>query len=247
MSKPPTPTQLSFFPPDEEPNPAISAAPAKQKEVPPAKAVKPSQPAQLSELQIAPITSDYSPAGRRILSSLLRGFTRASGEFDSRTLKATAAQLLTAAGAPGLAKRLRIDWNPRLTTTAGLANYSKCEITLNPLLIPFGIKEVDRTLRHELAHLLARFRFGKKRIQPHGIEWRQACADLGLKDEQARHTLPLPRKAITPKHHYICNHCRAEVHRVRPFKRPAACLKCCRTHSDGRYDERFRFVSVSNH
>ena len=37
--------------------------------------------------------------------------------------------------------------------------------------------EVDRTLRHELAHLLAQWRVGRRRIAPHGKEWRQACRD----------------------------------------------------------------------
>jgi predicted SprT family Zn-dependent metalloprotease len=100
---------------------------------------------------------------------------------------------------------------------------------------------VDRTLRHELAHLIARHRNPRRAIAPHGPEWRAACADLGIPDENARHTLPLPRRKLARPHLYICPSCRVEVRRARPFRRGVACLACCRKHSRGSYDARFRF------
>ncbi|MEI8235046.1 MAG: SprT-like domain-containing protein [Verrucomicrobiota bacterium] len=166
-------------------------------------------------------------------------------DFTETTLEATARHLLTSVGCRALARLVHVRWNRRLRTTAGLANYTHWTVALNPKVVPFGMEEVDRTLRHELAHLLARYRAGRRRIQPHGPEWRQACADLGLDGEKRCHELPLPRRYVSRKVVYRCRHCHAEVRRVRPFRRPVACLKCCRSFNRGRYDERYRFELVA--
>ncbi len=166
------------------------------------------------------------------------------GEFSEAALQDAARKMLVALGCETLARTVKVRWNSRLRTTAGLACYAKGLVSLNPSLVPFGMPEVDRTLRHELAHLLARFRAGRRRIQPHGAEWQQACVDLGLADEKRCHELPLPRTRIQPKLLYRCRNCLAEVRRVRPFKRPVACLKCCKSYNHGRFDEKYRFVKV---
>ena len=163
------------------------------------------------------------------------------GNFAEPALETMARQLLVALGCQTLARQVRVRWNHRLRTTAGLANYQHWTVSLNPRLVVFGMEEVDRTLRHELAHLLARCRAGRRSIQPHGAEWRQACADLGLKGEKRCHELPLPRRRVARKVLYRCRHCKAEVRRVRPFRRAVACLKCCREFNRGRYDDRYRF------
>ena len=113
-----------------------------------------------------------------------------------------------------------------MRSTAGTAFVAKALITLNPRLREFGDEEVDRTLRHELAHLLAHHRAGRRRIAPHGPEWQQACRDLGLRDEKRCHTLPLPRRELAARHFYRCPACAQEVKRVRPFRRKTACLDC---------------------
>ena len=144
-----------------------------------------------------------------------------------------------------LAARVRVRWNARMRSTAGTALASKSLISLNPRLQEFGLEEVDRTLRHELAHLLAHFRAGRRRIAAHGAEWEQACRDLGLHDEKRCHTLPLPRRQMQPRHFYRCVSCGQELNRVRPLSRKTACLACCRRHNRGQYDDRFRFVKVA--
>jgi len=161
-------------------------------------------------------------------------------------IEARARELLRALHCDDLAQRVRVRWNPRMRSTAGSAFVAKALITLNPRLHEFGDAEVDRTLRHELAHLLAHHRAGRRRIDPHGPEWQQACHDLGLRDEKRCHTLPLPRRELAARHFYRCPVCVQEVKRVRPFNRKTACLDCCRRHNRGRYDERFRFVKVSD-
>ena len=182
-------------------------------------------------------------AGDKEPATALEGL--AHEQLTEVALEATARRLLEAAGCRGLARVVRVRWNRRLRTTAGLASYTAWTVSLNPRIAPFGLEEVDRTLRHELAHLLARYRAGRKRIQPHGAEWRQACVDLGLTDEKRCHELPLPRRKVARKMLYRCRHCHSEVRRVKPFRRPVACLKCCRTFNRGKYDERFRFELIA--
>ncbi len=160
-------------------------------------------------------------------------------------LEGRARELLRALNCSDLATRVAVRWNPRMRSTAGSAFVAKALITLHPRLREFGDAEVDRTLRHELAHLLAHHRAGRRRIAPHGPEWQQACRDLGLHDEKRCHTLPLPRRKFTARHYYRCPACAQEVKRVRPFHRKTACLDCCRRHNRGGYDERFRFVKIA--
>lgn len=143
-----------------------------------------------------------------------------------------------------LAAKVRVVWSARMQSTAGMAYPARSLIKLNPRLQEFGEAEVDRTLRHELGHLLAHFRAGKRRIAPHGPEWQQACEDLGLKNEARCHTLPLPRKKMNRRHVYRCPVCGVEIRRVQPLRRPSACLACCRKHAGGKFDERFRLVRV---
>jgi len=143
-----------------------------------------------------------------------------------------------------LAEKVVVRWNPRMRSTAGMAYPAKILVNLNPRLREFGHAEIDRTLRHELAHLLAHHRAGRRRIAAHGREWRAACLELGLRDEKRCHDLPLPRRKLQAKHLYRCAHCATEIARVRPMRRKFACLSCCRVHNRGRYDERFRFVKV---
>ena len=159
-------------------------------------------------------------------------------------LLAEARALLRSAGAIALAEKLRVEWNSRMRSTAGLAFPSRSLVRLNPRLREFGEEEIQRTLRHELAHLLAHERAGRRRIAPHGAEWRRACRDLGLTDEKRTHDLPLPRRVIARRHHYRCPACGTTVARVQPLRRGSACLRCCRANSGGRYDARFRFERI---
>jgi SprT protein len=141
------------------------------------------------------------------------------------------------------AGKVQVVWNAKLRSTAGYARWPQWLVELNPRLVEFD-GQVDRTLKHELAHLIAYARAGRRRIEPHGLEWRQACADLGIPDESARHTLPLPRTKQQRKFVYACPACQTIVERVKRFRRHTACLACCRKHNRGAFDPRFQFVLV---
>lgn len=153
-------------------------------------------------------------------------------------------EILGAMGHARLASRLVVCWNPRMRTAAGRAFWPQARIELNPALGRFGDGEIRRTLKHELAHLLAHDRVPHRRMAPHGTEWRQACADLGIPGEPACHRLALQPRRPMRKHAYACPHCRTTLYRVRPILRAVACHACCRKHNHGEYDSRFRLVRV---
>jgi predicted SprT family Zn-dependent metalloprotease len=154
-------------------------------------------------------------------------------------LEKEARQLLCSLGAKRIATELRVEWNPRLQTAAGRADYRNKLISLNPRLVAHP-EEIDRTLRHELAHILAQFRAGRRRISPHGAQWQQACRDLGIPGEKRCHALPFPARRYAARFIYRCPNCRREFPRVRKVKRTVACLACCRVYNGGEFDLQFR-------
>jgi SprT protein len=158
-------------------------------------------------------------------------------------LEANAKEILRALGATKLAGEVRVEWNSRLKTAAGRADYRQKLISLNPRVSEYPT-EIDRTLRHELAHILAQFRAGRRRIPPHGTDWQQACVDLGIADEKRCHNLPFPARTYTAQVIYRCPNCRQEFPRVRRVRRAVACLACCRKHNGGGFDPRFRLKLI---
>jgi len=158
-------------------------------------------------------------------------------------LEAKAHQLLRSLGANRIATELRVEWNSRLKTTAGRADYRQKLISLNPLLVAHP-EEIERTLRHELAHILAQFRAGRRRISPHGADWQQACRDLGITGEKRCHTLPFPPKRYAPRFIYRCPNCRRDFPRVRKIKRVVACFACCQVRNCGEFNARFRLQLI---
>jgi SprT protein len=159
-------------------------------------------------------------------------------------LEAQARAKLAALGLHEGSLKVQVIWNPRLRSTAGYAKWPNWIVELNPRLEEFP-GQTERTLLHELAHLVAYSRMKRKRIEPHGEEWQQACADLGIPGESARHTLPLPRTKQTRKLLYQCPACLVKVERVRKFQRHVACRTCCQKNNRGRYDPRFQFVQIA--
>jgi SprT protein len=158
-------------------------------------------------------------------------------------LEETARELLRPLGAARIAGELRVEWNSRLKTAAGRADYREKLISLNPRLVEHPA-EIDRTLRHELAHILAQFRAGRRRIQHHGAEWQEACVDLRIADEKRCHNLPFPARTYAARFVYRCPNCSQKFPRVRRVRRAVACLACCRKHNGGEFDLRFRLLLI---
>ena len=145
-------------------------------------------------------------------------------------------------GLPELARKVRVTWNPRMRSTAGRAWWPSRGIEMNPKLKALEDSHVWRTLKHEFAHLVAYERCGRRHIEPHGPEWRAACAELGIADEQPYHSLPLPSRRMKRNYAYACPSCLTVIARVRPFRRAVACYTCCRKFNGGLYHDRFRLI-----
>jgi len=170
--------------------------------------------------------------------------TSANGLRRDPILEEVARVLLKKVGCHRLAKVVTVAWNPRMRTTAGVACYRTKRVILNPKLIEVSAAEVQRTLRHELAHLVAQARAGRRRVAAHGPEWAQACADLGIPDEKRCHELPFKARRMTRRFFYQCPECGTLMARVHRVKSRVACLKCCRKYNRGKYHERFRFQEI---
>ena len=167
-----------------------------------------------------------------------------SGKDPALTL--VAADLARENGLPALAGFVSVAWNSRMRTAAGRAFTKDGLIELNPCLQ--DLPEVQReselrnTFLHELAHLFAFARAGRKRIQPHGPEWQKACCDLGIPGEDRCHALDFNPRRIARKFAYTCPHCRVVIERVRRLGRRVACYPCCRSYARGQFDARFQLV-----
>ena len=108
-------------------------------------------------------------------------------------LEEYARAMLSCVGLQGASIQVR--WNPRLRTASGQAIWwgRHKKIDLNPKLTREPA-EIQRTLLHELAHIVVALRDPKSRTKEaprHGKPWRKACADLGIPRETEHHTVKL--------------------------------------------------------
>ena len=147
---------------------------------------------------------------------------------------------------PKLAETVEVKWNSRMRTAAGRAFFKTNTIELNPKLqaLPDEKRphEIQNTFLHELAHLVSFARSKGKRIQPHGPEWKQACADLGIPGEDRCHALDFQPRRMKKRYAYECLGCGTGSGRGRKLGRTVACFHCCKAHSRGRFDKRFLLV-----
>ena len=193
----------------------------------------------------------WSPAELALAEVSLAAKARAAlPRGRDAALEAGAQQLIRQlADCHALAAKIEVHWNPRMRSTAGRAWQGKARVELNPRLHECPDGEIDRTLRHELAHLVAYFRAARvglrRRIDPHGAEWRRACEEFGIPDEERTHRLEaLKSRRLPLRFRYRCPACERDYPRARPIRRPLACGPCCEQRNGGRYDSRFRLVSA---
>lgn len=123
----------------------------------------------------------------------------------------------------------RVVYNKR-GTTAGTANYREWVINLNPVLLMENIDTfIDRTVPHELAHLvvyqvypeayqteLVRTRTGYKRTKRdvHGSYWQEVMRKIGANDNRRCHSYDTTnskvKKTVT-KYEYRCTGCQQSM------------------------------------
>lgn len=123
-----------------------------------------------------------------------------------------------------LGYRPPICWK-KLRVTAGLAHTSEGKITLSLILLDTHEK-IERTLKHEYAHLLAVARHGR-RASGHGKHWRQAMTDLG-EPAEVYHRYPAQRNQSRQRVGYVCERCGATIVRKRrlPGRRKYLHARC---------------------
>ena len=200
-------------------------------------------PAEKEEQATAPEKPRPEPESEKIQPK--EGYVTVWIGYDEELTK-RAGELLHSLGLGEFASSVHVNWNKRMRSAAGRAHYRKFLIDLNPRLQvleePKKTEEIESTFLHELAHLVAYMRNRNRRIQPHGVEWKQACADLGIPGEDRCHDLDFGSRRMKKKFIYECPACKSVIPRVRRIKRAVACHACCKKHSGGRFDMRFRLV-----
>lgn len=137
--------------------------------------------------------------------------------------------------------KLTVRWNKLMRSAAGRAFWPDARIELNPRLLDISEEEVERTLRHELAHILVYARYGPRR-QAHGAEWKLFCTQLGIPGEKATHRLPLPTRKMKKQFRYSCPACQKSFDRVKRIKKASACYDCCRRLNGGVFSREFLLV-----
>ncbi|MDY6770322.1 MAG: SprT-like domain-containing protein [Candidatus Nanohaloarchaea archaeon] len=98
---------------------------------------------------------------------------------------------------------------------AGKCFPDRNEIRLSRHLLADHPERVEPVLRHEIGHALAHSRHGSD-IRPHGREWHDAMADLGVDEPKRTHELVL----VEPDYLLTCENdsCDAEIRRYRKSK-----------------------------
>lgn len=108
-----------------------------------------------------------------------------------------------------------IEWT-NYPTAAGRAYLQERKICLSRVVLKTHAHVYD-TVLHEYAHLVVYARHGRK-AKPHGPEWRQVMADLGI-PPKVTHDYPVERRTVARRYSFRCNACGFILWRVRPFKR----------------------------
>ncbi len=155
------------------------------------------------------------------------GLWTPSAPLPTRTLLAKlAARCLLAWQAEHLIPRVRIGYNPRLSTTLGRAHLREMCVELNPRLLGEHPAELIPTLAHELAHLVVFDRHGRS-AQPHGREFRLLLQQMQLPDG-SKHHLPvahLRRQRSRYLYLHRCSSC-GRTFLARSVRRQCYCVAC---------------------
>jgi predicted SprT family Zn-dependent metalloprotease len=117
----------------------------------------------------------------------------------------------------------------------GCCSFTNSEIRLSRhLTVLNGHDEVQNTILHEIAHAIAGPGVG------HGPAWKRIARQIGARPERCFDSTTTEM----PKGNYalVCLNCGMRSDRFRKTSTNKACAICCRKHSFGRYDARFKLV-----
>lgn len=109
----------------------------------------------------------------------------------------------------------RLVWK-NLRVSAGLARYHDKTIVLSARILT-TFERLERTLKHEYAHLMAVARHGRKAAN-HGPHWQAAMIELGC-EPVVRHTYEVQRNERRQEVGYRCKGCGTLVTRTKRLPR----------------------------
>ncbi len=137
-------------------------------------------------------------------------------------------------------------WNARLRTSAGRFFAGKRKRLFSPGRAPlieiasYLLEEQDpethvrETIAHEMIHY---WLWVRRRPYGHTEEFYAKMQQMG-----ARRYNPVPRRRPY-RYVYGCLHCQSRFQSRKVLGR-LACAQCCKSHGNGKYDERFRLVLI---
>ena len=97
---------------------------------------------------------------------------------------------------PEALDKIKVEWNPRLTSTAGRAWRRTHNIELATKILPYvGTKGLKRTVVHELAHLFVWHKWGHK-ASAHGREWKGTTLAWGADPSRTHKYFEIPAVCV---------------------------------------------------
>jgi len=140
-------------------------------------------------------------------------------------LRAIAIRCGYAWGIPDLAARVRIAYDRRLRTSAGIAHLDDRRVALNPRLLGENPAELVPTLVHELAHIVVYMRHG--RVRPHGREFRGLMDAVNM-PAHATHSLSADHLRAKRRRYLYLHRCRGCGYSFisRKVRRNYYCIAC---------------------
>jgi len=140
-------------------------------------------------------------------------------------LRAIAIRCGHAWGAGDLAARVRVTYDRRLRTSAGIAHLEDRRVALNPRLLSENPSQLVPTLVHELAHIVVWTRHGN--IRPHGREFRGLMKAVNM-PASATHRLPADHLRVKRRRYLYLHRCRECGYSFisRKVRRNYYCIAC---------------------
>ncbi len=125
---------------------------------------------------------------------------------------------------------------------AGCCSFIEQKISLSKHFVKLNsIKEIEATIKHEIAHAIAYIHFGHS---GHGRIWKKVAIAIGDDGKRCYDST----KVVMPTGKYIfeCSSCHKEVHYHKKPRVTRACGKCCREFNNGRFNIDFLLIPKIN-
>ena len=145
-------------------------------------------------------------------------------------------------------RAVQVEWNARLFSAAGRADFRRNLVSLNPRLREHDAAEIDRTLAARAGSFARPIPRGPpprlRRMEPNGG---RHAGTWELATNRAPTRCPFPIQRRSRRFLYECPRCGKEFPRVRRIKRAVACLDCCRKFNRGKFEKsaQLRLVQIA--